>query len=247
MKGNGRVWRGLLVATLALALGAAAEIAQADPIVISRGSIVYSRSNQASFDLQDQLGFAGGGFAAEGDFGDNASESWTPAHACFPCTPGQVINPSVSESFTNTFGNDVGVGGMVFLNGVTHGIRSFSISLLAGDVIVPIDAEKFWSTTAPFSFHGSITAAPPGGASQAFNVIGQGSVRLAFLEDHSWFASEFRFAPAAAVPEPATLLLVIPSAAWLIRRSRGSGRAPRHRAGAGGDSDRCRLRARDPF
>jgi hypothetical protein len=214
-----------LAASLGFVMFAAS--ARADPITLERGAMDYSRSNQAF------VRWSASGFEASGNFGDSASESWTPRHACNPCTAGQVINPSVSESLSNADANrDVGVGIVFRLNGANYLSRSLDFRIDAGDVVlgdVPPGAGLGVSTTAPFRFSGVLTGILDGSNGHDVEVAltGRGRAQVGTHPDGHWAFTLYAFEPAAPIPEPGTILLLgttgLGLAARLRRRSRHPG------------------------
>jgi hypothetical protein len=137
----------------AIGLGTAVPVV-AEPINILGGTIVYSRSNQATIDLALSQG------RIVGMFGDSGSESWTPAHACFGCTPASTLNPSISESFRHRDPpGDVSVGGLFMFNGQNYRLTDLIFSIVADSVRLPAvfrddDAGGAESTIAQFTLRG---------------------------------------------------------------------------------------------
>ena len=189
--------------------------AAAEPVTILGGSISYSRQNQAEFNLT----LVDGGWM-QGEFGDNDSESWNPPHACFPCTPGSTLNPSVSEKMQSM--GDISVGGVLFTRGTRYDITNLEFTIDSDSVKLPdsfdIDGS---SSIAQFSLHGLVQGhAPNASMSTGLGLLGYGKARIMFLQDGGWFATNFRFEDPAAVPEPGTLLLFAPFAAGAVARWR---------------------------
>jgi hypothetical protein len=201
---------------LAVLLLSAVQEAAAEPVTLTSGGIFYSRQNQAEFQAMSLSGIE-----IRGQFGDEASESWDPDHACFGCTPGARISLSQSESFTNDSGS-VGAGGSVRLDGVDYWFDSMSFRINAGHIDIP-DTSDFGGATMDagrFVFHGMITGTSDAGVTQTFRVHGKGTVSI-FFGNNDWFSTNYKFADAsaAAVPEPGTMLLFGSGAvAALVRR-----------------------------
>jgi len=211
-----RACRIVAIAAAVAAVNAVRPVA-AEPVTILGGVIEYSRSNQAFFKLTLVNGWM------QGEFGDGGSESWTPAHSCFPCTAGSTINPSVSESMPQSA--DITVGGTLSLNNADYFISHLSFTINADPVRLPNsfgggDALAH-SSIAQFVLRGLVQGSNPNAQSATGLVLlGFGKAQMNFLGDGSWFSTNFRFEDPAAVPEPSTLLLFATGAAGAARRWR---------------------------
>jgi hypothetical protein len=177
--------------------------AAAEPVNILGGTIYYSRQNQATFNLTLLDGWM------RGEFGDNDSESWTPSHACFGCTPGSTIDPSVSESMPAN--EDISAGGVLNYRGVDYFISNLSFTIDSDPVTLPssFNAESLaLSSVAQFVLHGLVQGWTDNHFSgQGLSLLGYGKAQITVLPDGNWYATTFRFEDPAAVPEPGTFLL----------------------------------------
>jgi hypothetical protein len=192
----------------------------AEPFTIRAGTISYSRSNEATFDLTfDPLVF-GFDSSAAGEFGDSGSESWNPPHACFPCTSGSTMNLSLSEHFTIFDPPGASVGGILREDNISFDIDGLQFVIAAGGIIVPVlnPGAAVWSSFVPFTFRGNV-GGEHAGDSLGMELAGRGMARVLF-ENGNWFATEYRFEDPASTPEPGTLFLFATGAGLVARRMR---------------------------
>jgi hypothetical protein len=206
----------LILAVLALTSAIAAAPAAADPIPLVSGVVSYSRLNLAQLS-----GNAATGENVNIQFGNLLLDSRNPDHACFDCVPGSTISLSQSESFTLN-GGDNAADGSVRVGGIDYWLQSINFQIDAGSPILPSSSNSAINLTSPFSFRGTIVGRTLAGETQTFNFFGGGTATSTFL-DNDWFGTTYRFDPAAATPEPGTLLLLGgPAAFALLRRRRGA-------------------------
>jgi hypothetical protein len=209
-----RVSRVLAIAGLLMAIQEVRPAA-AEPVNIFGGTIYYSRQNQAAFNLTLLDGWM------RGEFGDNGSESWTPSHACFGCTPGATIDPSVSESMPVS--EDISIGGVLNYRGVDYFISNLSFTIDSDPVRLPgaFGANTAMSSVAQFALRGLVQGWTANHFSgQGLSLLGYGKAQITVLPDGNWYSTTFRFEDPAAVPEPGTLLLFGTGAVSAIARWR---------------------------
>ena len=182
--------------------------AQADSVVINDGSVHAGRSNMVF-----SFGNTGQGFAVSnvGSSTDGGSLS-----LCSPCRAGQTV------SINSRFAGEYGLGyGAATVRGVDYSRVYYTgrISFTANLITIPFDNSPLVTITVPFTMSGFID----GYATQAVNtppifgmmVNGQGIATLVlssyfdpnFGQLYSFRSVTYDFSPAAATPEPATLLL----------------------------------------
>jgi len=202
----------------ALVLLGAAGQAAAEPIKLTSGSIVYSRSNVAEF-----RAVSANGIEIIGQFGDDASESWNPDHACFDCTPGTRIKLKQSESFASDAEDSIFAGGSVRVDDVDYWFDSLRFKIKAHHINIPDTADGNALVNAGrFAFKGRIVGTSDDGVTRMFRLKGKGTVSV-FFGNNDWFSTTYKFGDAsvAAVPEPGTLLLFGSGGiAALVRRKR---------------------------
>ena len=191
--------------------------ASAEPVNILGGLIEYSRQNQAYFNISLVDGWM------RGDFGEEVSESWTPPYACFACTPGATLDPSVTESMPAS--DTAGVGGVLMFRDVEYYISSLSFTIDSDPVTLPASFDVVdslaMSTIAQFVMHGLVQARTADGTSSiGLGLLGYGKAQVGVLGDSNWFLTTYRFENPAAVPEPGTLLLFATGALGAVSRFR---------------------------
>jgi hypothetical protein len=184
----------------------------ADPIIITSGSLNYMR-NEEGFGILRGAGFATTGLADGGFlFG---GQSAPPPGVCSECPIGTLTTASGIERFAFVEFSGAGfsfLGQDYFL---VRGRGTFSSEPL---VVPRAPEEAFGLVSAPFQFEGFLEGESGGGATVRVDLVGRGTVSLAFTEDDgenvSWFASNYNFSDPAPVPEPASLLMLSAGVAW---------------------------------
>lgn len=193
--------------------------AAAEPVTfLASGSILYSRADVAEFHALSM-----DGIEVSSQFGNDFNESWNPDHACIGCTPGQRIDLSQSESFTNGTQDGIFAGGSVRVDNVDYFFDSMSFGINAHHIDIPdTTGRNAFINAGQFVFNGMITGTSDAGVTRMFHVHGKGTVSVDF-GNNDWFSTNYKFADAsaAAVPEPGTMLLFGSGAvAALVRRRR---------------------------
>jgi len=180
---------------------------QADPIVITSGSLtVTGLSGSPKYSI------SGNNFSVTSIGGDSGN---TPN--CFPCLPGQLVNVS---SFL--VGSSLGHGPAT-INGVSFPELFYSGTFsLGAAVLLPVGGSSDLTLTTPFTFAGSIRGCE--GSSQVCvneifsttQLVGQGIATVKFTfglhgqtgQPLYFFQSVVYEFQAAEVPEPMTLVLL---------------------------------------
>ncbi len=210
----------LLTAAAVLSIGSAAS---ADPVRIVTGGFADAHEGDNTFVL------TGDGFRVSGLAFPSA-----PLGVCFPCAPGTSIGLSAPAALVDIFGGPATVDGRTFdgINPIEGGpFLEGTFNFTSGSVRVPdLPVDGFAELSLPFVFTGALAGFDnfelSGSPLFSLQLAGSGIATLQFShpEQIGILASRitFEFQPAAATPEPATILLVGPALAGLaLRRRRG--------------------------
>ena len=192
-----------LLATLLLLVAFAPSTANADPVVITSGTLtVTGFVGGPRFNLSGDNFFASGG-------GERGASN--PQVGCTPCTSGSFV--SVGGNFS---GSSLG-GGTLIVNGVDHsGGFAGAFTLTGPPILVPFSLSNM-TITGPFSFSGTLISCPQDCflGPQVFSVslIGAGtaSIDLLFSGLTANGTPIFSFEKVTynfEVPEPASILLL---------------------------------------
>lgn len=190
---------GRYAVAVAIAVLAAPGSALADSFVLTSGNLFFSRFDDATitaFPRDLDIGVHMG--AADG-FG------YDPPYICGTECTGQSMNLSVADSLTrtpNVFGNVV--GGVFGVGDELYFVNRIVYVILAGSVIAPSEGgASTW-----FRFAAAVTGTTTTGLSRTIDLSGQGSATASWNTRFGWVSTTYQFANPAAVPEPASLLLL---------------------------------------
>lgn len=183
--------------------------ARAEHVVITSGSAGHG-SPIAVFPGHG-FSFAGAGFSA---VGSEEKIGGPYSSGCFPCTPGSTLSLAVSITrFTTSYPGAATYNGTTYTNLLFSGS---SLNFVVEPVVIPFDAPDSFTLTAAFTLGGNLVGYPFPSTTPIFSVTlsGQGIAtlemrRVLFPQGASYVVNRatYAFQPAAAVPEPATLLL----------------------------------------
>jgi hypothetical protein len=201
--------------------------ARAEHVAITSGSAGHGNI-LASFPGHG-FGIAGAGFSAgasEEKIGGPTSMICSPA----PCTPGSTLSFAVSISrFSTSYPGTATYNGTYYSNLLFSGSH---LNFAVEPVFIPFDAAENFTVTAAFTLGGNLVAYPFPSTTPVFSMTlsGQGIAtlelrRVMFAQGASYIVNRgtYTFQPAAAVPEPATLLLLgtgLAGAAASVRKRR---------------------------
>lgn len=228
----------LLFAFLILAADARAEhVVITSGVAAHRNPLVYIFAGHG-------FNFAGAGISASG--GDEKLGDGGIGLRCFPCQPGQTFSMSSHLTrFTPGYPGTALYNGTTYTNILYHGTQ---LHFAVEPVVIPLDATGTFTLTSTFTFEGTLVALQMPTQSPIFSMTlsGQGIATLNFAPSfiggrlgYALDSVSYTFQPAAAVPEPATLLLLgtgLAGACANMRRRRRRHKASAHDSTAGADA-----------
>ncbi len=193
-------------------VGLAASSVQADPVTVTGGQVTALKGGGGSFT------FTGDGFSLTGGIPEGFEST---LFQCTPCGPADRITLGLSSSTGGQFD-----GGPAQFRGVDDP----SPTLFGHFTFTSADFSSVFGgvqLTAPFTFTGEVLdfASPEGSPLFFAQLTGSGTATAHFTRTSPGlaFAQDITYqftAPVSPTPEPASLLLCGPAAAWLLARRR---------------------------
>lgn len=190
--------------------------ASADPFVVRAGGFDFDHEGHG-------FGFVADGFSAGQDFGVFGI-SFAPEPGCDPCGFGEAYDPSFTVTNTYMGPGSASIGNLSYSN--VEFFADLSVDAVPQVLTQTVPLGSVFNT--PFTFSATLRGFQAGQLAFSADLTGSGFATRFFDLDEPrqlWWAGENRLSfffvePAAATPEPASLLLLATGVAGVAARKR---------------------------